>query len=115
WTPSGGDFLSTDGNSDLRLGDNQAQLRAFGSAGFVSTGQTETVVLTNLSDLASGHPFYPQTVMGYGVNDNAGNPVFPFESCTADEGSGAGPAGTPQCVSGGSVAEGKGNTWEYPT
>jgi hypothetical protein len=87
-------LLSVDGETSTRLSSNGGFLRVSpDGTGNVAMGQANKVGFFNFNDLTAGHPFYPQSFFGAGINPGGGSS---FQACHID-----GPGTTPPvCGSG---------------
>jgi hypothetical protein len=90
------DPLTSDEETDRRMGSNQAALRVFDDGAMaLALGQSNKVAALDGTDLSTGHPYYPQGFHGAGINKNfLAEPPYELESCRV--GLNAGPiAGEP--------------------
>ncbi len=101
------DPIYSDFDTNTRLGGTQAMMRVIGGAAFLALGQNNKISTLDLRGLGAA-PFYPQTVMGWGINTNSDGG---FQSCEID----APPtAGHPNCAQfDGRAGEGLGH-FNYP-
>ncbi len=101
-------LLGGDGETSSRLTQNGGFLRVGpDGTGNLATYQSNTVAILNLSDLTAGHPFYPQSFFGGGVNGGGTS----FQSCEID---GPGTAAQHCGQSGGAGGSAPGQ-FDYPT
>jgi hypothetical protein len=79
--------ISSDLETDERLGSDQATLRVFpGGGAAVAMGQLNKVATINLAVTSTAHPFYPQLFMGAGINVPSYESGNTFESCAVGNG-----------------------------
>ena len=79
----GHDILTSDEETDRRMGSNQAVLRVFDDGAMaLALGQSNKVAALEAGDLTTGHPYYPQGFHGAGINKNfTADPPYELESC----------------------------------
>ena len=104
WDPRAANVAASAVVSDYetgeRIGSNQATLRIGGSgSSILALGQDNKIALLSLANVDPSYPYYPQAVLGWGINDNfSGNPMGTgFQECRKGSGPPSGGTPPPNC------------------
>ena len=104
WDPSAANVAASaivnDYETSERIGSNQATLRIGGSGSSVlALGQDNKIALLSLANVNQDHPYYPQSIYGWGINDNPGSSPMGmgFEGCVKGNGPPSGGTPPPNC------------------
>lgn len=74
------DPIYSDYDTNTRLGGTQVMMRVVGGSAFLTLGQDNKIMTLNLSGLGAA-PFYPQFLMGWGINTPGDNSNAGYASC----------------------------------